>query len=92
MNAYKSTHVEIETLDRQLGKMHYDLERMKNDSREQAKLLYQETNFIQEEFKDILSEVVPSVWFRDKDFTKEETVKDLNLYLIKTFKRLSVAD
>jgi hypothetical protein len=42
------------------------------------------------EFNDILSEVVPQVWFRDNDFTKEEAIRDLNLYLAKTFNRLSL--
>lgn len=33
-------------------------------------MLYRETNLINEEYQDILSEVVPQVWFRDNDFTK----------------------
>lgn len=62
---------------------------MKEEMTEKAKYLFMETSLINEDFKDILSEVVPQIWFRDRDFSKQETIRDLNLYLIKTFNRLS---
>jgi hypothetical protein len=55
---------------------------------EKSKDLFMETNRINEDFRDILSEVVPQIWLKDHDFSKEETIRDLNLYLIKTFTRL----
>jgi hypothetical protein len=54
--------------------------------------MYKETTALQDEFSDILSEVVPTVWLKENDFQSEDSIRDLNLYLLKTFKRLSIAD
>jgi hypothetical protein len=59
---------------------------------ENARELYEEALKIQESYEDILSEVIPSIWLKGNDFDKEEAIKDLNLYLLKIFKRLSIAD
>jgi hypothetical protein len=69
-----------------------EVEQHRQIVRENARELYEEVLKIQDNYEDIMSEVIPSIWLRGNDFDKEEVVKDLNLYLLKIIKRLSIAD
>ena len=60
----------------QIGGKKEQIEKMRNSVGENAKNLYDWTLALQEDYSDILSEVVPSVWLRDNDFRKEENIKD----------------
>ncbi len=55
---------------------HSELEKLKSIKRESAKRIYHETNSIQEEYRDLISEMFPQIWLRDNDFTRDETISD----------------
>lgn len=83
---------EVEEVETDCRAKRVIIQDMRKEWSERAKQLYQATTSINDDFADILSEVVPQAWFRDHDFAKEETIKDLNLYLLKTFHRLTAKE
>lgn len=63
---------------------------MKAELSESIRQLANEAALINEEYSDITSEVMPQLWFKGLDYSKEETANEIKSYLSKLLNRLRI--
>lgn len=68
LNAYKSLSSRVGEVEEEERAKKVKLKELQRECGERSKVLLDMTNDISEEYRDILSEVVPQVWLRSHDF------------------------